>query len=341
MFRRTVRFFDSRYARNANEMGPRPNVKFERGTWHYTRETTEGFQRWCEERQVRSYNNLKVAGTPEFCRCLRSRRLVLPGEAIITVPLSACFNFLVASKEMFDAQNTFPLPLSWMDYDLRLEYLPSVARWELALAGWMNRIHSLEDSPFTPYIKWLYEDSRGRDGAGTAINQEREQKASMLDNVLTDMVVDGCDEGDNFLENLFRGLACAGLRAVPIEPEAIVPFLPGTNFFKAKVRDMHVPTLMPLIDAVPQLEGEDYPNTLVQYFPFEGAAKLAQSCAEMSIPVEMDANLLEKCGGFFALRAMTRIEPGAHFYLRRFVSLKAADKDQFNMLHANQMLSRD
>jgi hypothetical protein len=303
-----------------SETGNKTKLQFERGTWNYTEETTKGFQRWCDERQVRSYSNIKVCGSDEFARCTRLTKLVYPGQAIITVPLSACFNFLTVAREMFDRQNTFPIHLSWMDYDLRVDYLPSMARWELAQAGWMCRINSLEDSPATPFIKWILEDTRGRDGVSQGVNKEREEKASILDNILTEMVCDSCEEGEPFLESLFTSIASLNLRSVPIEAEAIDHFLPGTNFFKAKIRDMYVPTLMPLIDAVPQIEGDYYHNCLVEYFPFTGEDSLRTTCRDvLDIPVEMDSNMLEKCGGFFALRAMRRLEPGSCLFNRRFM----------------------
>lgn len=253
------------------------------------------FREWCKEHEVRAYGSIKMTTTPHFARCLRATRRIRPGEAIITCPYKSCFNFLTVAREQFDeetASSGFPLPLSWNNYADRLTFLKSTSVSELAMAGWMVRIASLENSPYTAYMHYLLEDTRGRDGIAHGLSKEREDDSGMVDHYFSELATDAGEDPEVFLENLFRAFACIHLRTQPIEAEAIRAFIPGTNFFKAKPNNMHVPTLMPLIDAVPQVE-DDTHNTVVQYFSFDHI--LEKGAASVTGPAP-DRSVLEACG---------------------------------------------
>ncbi|KPI89918.1 hypothetical protein ABL78_0990 [Leptomonas seymouri] len=350
----------------------KPSISVEVGSWLYKRETMQEFNRWCRAHQVRAYGNVKITSTIHFARCLRLTRNIAPGQAIVTAPLSACFNFLVAAKEMFDCPSTaFPLQMNWMNYNERLSFMQSACVFEFAQAGWMTRIASLEESPFTPYIHYLMEDTRGREGISNGMSRERGEESGVLDHHLSEMATDACEEPEVFLEHFFRSLACLHLRSQPIEPEAVSYFMPGTNFFKAKASEMYVPTLVPLVDAVPQLEDGNH-NTVLQFFPFRDVETLRSQCEELqilyfekgkeapivteevqsgqgvtqSINVEhelMDPALL-RGGGFVALRALRPLEAGDVLYIRRFpdLSIRASEHTiNAQVMDANRLLSRD
>lgn len=350
----------------------KPTMTTEVGNWLYKKETMQEFNRWCRARQVRAYGNVKMTSTIHFARCLRLTKDIAPGQAIITAPLSACFNFLVVAKEMYDCANTaFPLQLNWMNYNERLSFMKSACMYEFAQAGWMTRIVSLEESPFAPYIRYLMEDTRGREGISNGMSKEREEESGMLDHYLSEMATDACEDPEVFLEHFFRGLACLHLRSQPIEPEAVSFFMPGTNFFKVKANEMYVPTLVPLVDAVPQLE-DDTHNTVLQFFPYKDVETLRSQCDELGIrffekgkeaPIVseevasgqgvvqkinvehelMDPALLEG-GGFVALRALRPLEEGDTLYLRRFpdVSVRANERMiNAQVMDANRLLSRE
>ncbi|KEG08258.1 hypothetical protein DQ04_07611020 [Trypanosoma grayi] len=327
-----------------------PRMLKEVGTWLYRQETVDAFRAWCRANHVRGHNNVKVVSSMHYARCLRAAQHLRPGQAIITCPHSACFNFLVVAREMYNlnsgaATHNFPLEVNWMNYDERCSFLRGASVAEMVMAGWMCRIASLEESRFTPYVHWLLEDTRGRDGIANGVSKERGDASGLVDHYFSEMATDACEEPEVFLEHVFRSFAALHLRAVPIEADAIRRFIPGTTFFKAKADDMFVPTLMPLIDAVPQVEDGSH-NTVVQYFPYNGSSELAQQCRELFLPDEaaraMDALQL-KADGFFALRALCPIDAGDHLYLRGVPKLGDAAHESMaaQVMEANRLLNND
>ncbi|EPY23092.1 hypothetical protein STCU_07873 [Strigomonas culicis] len=300
-----------------------------------------------------------MCGTMHYARCLRAAKPLYPGQAIITVPAASCFNYLVAAREMFDTpSHAFPLPMDWMNYNKRIEFLPSMCTHELATAGWMVRIASLQESPFAPYIDYLLEDSRGKEGVSNGVSREREQDSGLVDHYFSEMAVDACEEPEVFLERLFIAMAALYHRTQPIETAAIVHYMTGANFFKAKAAEMFVPTLMPLIDAVAQKEDMSH-NTVVEYFPYKGPEALRAQYRELQLPFYeddakplvqerqggdsvvntdcklMDEERLRRGGGFFALRAMERLEPSDVLYVRQF---PREGWDNSEQLMASQMM---
>lgn len=332
-----------------------PRMLKEVGTWLHRPETVDAFRVWCKANYVRGHNNVKVVSSMHYARCLRAARHIRPGQAIITCPHTACFNFLVVAREMYNLNgaattHSFPLEVNWMNYDERCTFLRGASVAEMVLAGWMCRIVSLEESSFTPYIRWLLEDTRGRDGIANGMSKERGEDGGLVDHYFSEMATDACEDPEVFLEHLFRSFAALHLRAVPIEPAAIRLFIPGTNFFKAKAEDMFVPTLIPLVDAVPQVEDGTH-NTVVEYFPHEKGGRreaLLQRCRELFLP-EDEAPLMEAGmsqsggGGFFALRALCPIEEGDHLYLRGVPKLGDAEQESMTarVMEANRLMNND
>ncbi|KAG5501565.1 hypothetical protein JKF63_03395 [Porcisia hertigi] len=350
----------------------KPRLVTEVGTWRYKKKTMEDFSQWCRARQVRAYGNVKMTSTIHFSRCLRAAKPISPGQVIITCPLSACFNFLTVAKEMYDCSSTvFPLQLNWMNYNERLFFMKSACTYEFAQAGWMTRIASLEESVYTPYVNYLFEDTRGRDGISNGMGKEREEDSGVLDHYLSEMATDACEDPEVFLENFFRGLACVHLRSQPIEAAAVEAFIPGTNFFKAKSSEMYVPTLVPLVDAVPQLEDGSH-NTVLEYCPCSDTATIRAQCDKLQIPyfekgreepivteeahtargvsqkINMEHELMDSSllngGGFFALRALAPLAVGDVLYLRRFPDAGGRAGERMmnaQVMEANRLLSRD
>ncbi|KAH8616532.1 hypothetical protein ERJ75_000470600 [Trypanosoma vivax] len=329
------------------------------GTWLYRKETVDCFREWCAANGVRGSGNIKVVSTMHYARCLRAARHIRPGQAIITLPYTACFNFLVVAKEMYGTDNNpscsshnFPLEVNWMNYDERCSFLRSASVSELVTAGWMCRIASLEESRFTPYIRWLLEDTRGRDGVANGVSRERGEESGLVDHYFSEMATDACEDPEVFLENMFLSLAALHLRAVPIDGAAVQLYIPGTNFSKARVEDMFVPTLMPLIDAVPQLEDGSH-NTVVEYFSFTSEENLCRQCDELFLSKEGtdgmkvlfrgQASAGGKSGGFFALRALCPIDEGDHLYLRGVPKLGSPEQEAMTarLMEANRLLNND
>ncbi|ORC87158.1 uncharacterized protein TM35_000231290 [Trypanosoma theileri] len=329
-----------------------PRMVKEVGTWLYRQETVDAFRVWCKANYVRGNGNVRVVSSIHYARCLRAAQHLRPGQAILTCPYTACFNFLVVARDMYNLNSNhithnFPLEVNWMNYNERCSFLHGASISEMVLAGWMCRIASLEESSFTPYIKWLLEDTRGRDGIANGVSKERGDESGLVDHYFSEMATDACEDPEVFLENLFRSFAALHLRAVPIEPEAIRLFIPGTNFFKASADDMFVPTLIPLIDAVPQVE-DGLHNTIVQFFPYnDDKEALKQQCREMFLSEEetlaVEKSLPNSGGGFFALRALCPIEKGDYLYLRGMPKLGDAEQESMTVkvMEANRLMNND
>lgn len=327
-----------------------PRLMKEVGQWLYQESTTVAFRKWCNEQGVRAYGGFRMTSTPQFARCLRASRSIQPGEAVVTCPSKSCFNFLtVAQEQQSEDSSGFPLPLNWMNYADRLSFLKSTSMAELATAGWMVRIASLESSPFTPYIHFLLEDTRGRDGIAHGLSKEREEDSGLVDHYFSELATDAGEDPEVFLENLFRSFACLFLRTQPIESEAIASYLTGTDFFKAKASSMYVPTLIPMVDCVPQVE-DDTQNTVLQYFPYPttGVSEWWSGLRnELLIAKENAVDIshfpVGSGGGLFVLRAIRLIEEGDVLYLRHYPP--EGDAAQANMnanvIEANRLLSHD
>nr|CCC89524.1 unnamed protein product [Trypanosoma congolense IL3000] len=115
---------------------------------------------------------------------------------------------------------------------------------------------------------------------------------------------------------------------------------------------MFVPTLMPLIDAVPQLE-DGMHNTVVEYFPLGGEDELLRRCEELFLSEEGTRGMLDmrrkrleqdgEPGGFFALRALCPIEAGDYLYLRGVPKLGAPEQESMTarMMEANRLLNNE
>lgn len=328
----------------------KPQLRKEVGTWLYKKETVERFQLWCKQNGVRAFNNIRITSSAQYARCLRAAKDIGPGEAIIVAPHRACFNFLVAVQEMFATQHNFPVTVNWMNHNIRVPYLLGASHSELAMAGWMTRIHSLEDSRFTPYVKWLLEDTRGRDGVSQGISKERGEETSYVDQIFSELATDACEDPEVWLEHLFRSFAAIHLRGVVVETAAIEPLLDGTDFFKTKANEIYCQTLMPLIDAVPQVENGLH-NVLVDYYPGNVCSderKLKGVCHDLQIPYsELDllpgSPAMIPQRGFFALRAITRIQEGDYLYIRGLPKGINPEEDAAtaNMIEATRLMDNE
>lgn len=316
-----------------------PQMRKEVGTWLYHKETMQAFQQWCKLRHVRAYNNIRITSAPHYARCLRATKKIYPGQGIITLPLSAAYSFLDVSKEMYDYTNNFPLQVTWMNYNERVPYLKGASFSELVMAGWMCRVVSTEESGFAPFVKWLFEDTRGRDGVANGISKERGDDGSMLDHILSEMSTDSCEEPEAFLENIFRAFSAIFNRTVPLEPAAIEYAMNGTTFFKARKNDIFVPALMPLIDCVPQRE-DGLHNTLVEYYPESelSHSKRVQLMQALDLE-ELDAP--QNMGGLLVLRAISAIEEGDYYTLRSWPKTAHADQEiiSSNVIEAARLMN--
>lgn len=304
-----------------------PKVSKEVGTWLYTKEQTDAFTKFCTARHVKARGNTRVASSQQFARALRTTKPLFPGDGIITLPLNAGFNFLSVAKLMYDTPHTFPLQVNWMNWNQRVRSLKGAATHELVTAGWMCRIHSMAEQPWAPYISWLLSDTSGRQGIANGICQDRGDNNGDLDQLLTEMANDGCDEAEDFLENFFRSVACLMTRTIPIETRAIDHFLPGTNFFKAKAHELFVPTFFPLLDCVPHMENGMH-NCLVDYFPPSEANNAL--CRELSIPEgEFDHDAFRE-SGVVVLRALEALPRGEYVTVRSWPKTERHDEERIS-----------
>lgn len=119
--------------------------------------------------------------------------------------------------------------------------------------------------PHETYMRWLVQDTTGRDGAMGGISRERGDKSTVLDDILMSMCNDAGEEPDIFMEHFFRLIAAIALRTQPLDERAIALQLPGTNFWKATSDQLFVPTFVPLVDCVPHREDGSH-NTLLDFY---------------------------------------------------------------------------
>lgn len=320
----------------------KPQMRKEVGAWLYKRETVERFQLWCRQNGVKSFNNVRITSSAQYARCLRSTKDLYPGDAIVVAPHGSTLSFLRVVHEMFDTQNNFPVVVNWMNHNQRVPYLLGASHAELALAGWIARVHSLENSFFSPYAKWLLEDTRGRDGVSQGMGKERSEETSYVDQVFSEMAIDACEDPEVWLENLFRSFAALHLRGVPMEVAAMEPLLDGTDFFKTKAKEIHCPALIPLIDAVPQLEDGNH-NVLVEYFSGPSCTtSLSSICRDINVPIaEMDASQLKN--GFFALRAISKLSEGDYLYARGYPKTTKPEEESMtaNIVEATRLMQNE
>lgn len=62
--------------------------------------------------------------------------------------------------------------------------------FEVCQAGWMARIVSLDESPFSPYMHYLMQDTRGRDGVSSGLSKERGDEIGPVDVLLSEMATE-------------------------------------------------------------------------------------------------------------------------------------------------------
>jgi hypothetical protein len=334
----------SRFFTENRDTLKKPQMRKEVGAWLYKRETVEAFQLWCRQNGVKAFNNVRITSAAQYARCLRATKDLYPGEAIIVAPHGSTLNFLRVVHEMYDTQHNFPVAVNWMNHNQRVPYLLGASHAELALAGWMVRVHSLENSFFSPYVKWLLEDTRGRDGVSQGMGKERSEETSYVDQVFSEMAIDACEDPDVWLENLFRSFAALHLRGMPLEVEAMEPLLDGTDFFKTKANEISCPTLIPLVDAIPQLEDGNH-NVMVEYFAgprCSNEGSLSAICRDINVPrAEMDVSQLKN--GFFALRAIAKLSEGDYLYHRGYPKTLRPDEEALsaNMLEASRLMQNE
>lgn len=315
-----------RFVQQSFEKDRPPKAQYEVGVWNFSPEKMRNFSRWCQKRNVRAYKNVKIAGTAEYARCLRALKDLAPGQAIITAPPSACFNFLVAARQQMESPNGYPIQLDWMNWDRRLDCIRGSSHAEFGTAGWMVRSIALQEEPFHEYFQWLIDDSRNKDGVAQGISKEKGDESPQLDMLLSQMASDSCEEPEIFLENFFHCYAALMCRGLPIEPHGIEVFMSGTTFFKSKIDELFVPTLVPFVDCVPHKENGGH-NTFLEFITPE---RLVTERDALMYDLGLDNSELavyEK-EGFFALRSIGVIEQGEMLYARGWPKMGvAAEKE--------------
>ena len=156
-----------------------------------------------------------------------------------------------------------------MNWNELVTYMKNLAIHEIFTAGWIAQgpFH-LQDSAHSVYLRWLVSDTTSKNGVSSAFanaRQDKELNTAELESTLSDMANDAGEDPEQFLENFFRALAAYMTRTSPLDVEATRFFMPAANFDKVKPADLFVPTFLPLIDCVPQIDTGDH-NAMVEYF---------------------------------------------------------------------------
>jgi hypothetical protein len=314
-------------------------VKKELGMWLYKRDSLQRFQQFCSKMNVKARGNVKIVSTDSYARCLRSARVIHPGQAVLTAPPSASLNFLVANREMYATQHNFPLDLSPSNWNKRLDHLPGAATHEMLAAGWITRQHCRQGSLWSPYAEWLMEDTTGRDGIGSGISRERGDGNPALDQLFSDMANDCGEELDEFNELFFRAYAAIMKRAVPIDPRLIALQLPGTGMARAKPEQLFVPTLVPLLDCVPHDEVGKH-NCLLDYHTAEELQD-AELRKVLGLTDRDTSQAIIGNQGLISLRAIEFLEEGTYLSIRGWPKTDAKDAEYSNATILEQSIARN
>lgn len=313
-----------------------PKVVYESGEWAFSKEKMSRFAAWCKQHHVRANQNIKISSTEQFARCARAAKNLAPGQAIVTAPPSACFNFLVASRQQLEAPNGFPIQIDWLNWNKRMPFLRSQSYGDFGTAGWMTRALLLEEKPFAEYFSWLCDDSRNKNGISQGIAREKGDDNPNLDMLLSQMVADACEEGDVFLDKFFTCNAALLSRSVLIEEHAISCFLNGTTFFKSRIGDLFVPTLIPFVDCCPHREDGRH-NCMVDFIPGE---RVREALPFVAREMQVDEAQLQDYAaeGFFALRPTGPIEQGDVLFVRGWPKLgEGAQSREYADMHATHV----
>jgi len=289
-------------------------IRKEVGMWLYKKDSLQKYQQFCSSMQVRARGKVKIVQTENHARCLRLTKDVYPGEAIVTAPPSAGLNFLVANRAAFRTTHNFPLEVNAHNWNQRYKHLQGAAVHELALAGWIVRYACREDSPWTPFCKWLLEDTTGRDGVASGIGKERGDENPELDKMLGDMAYDAGEEVDDFTEFFFRAYASIQKRSSPVEPRVVSLYQPGSNIDRVDKDQLFVPTLVPLIDCVPHEETGAH-NCMIDYHCLEELTD-GDLLADMCLTDKDTSVAVIGKEGLISLRAITYLEAGTYLQVR-------------------------
>lgn len=313
-------------ARGSDFRDRKINIRREVGMWLYKNDSLKKFQAFCVANNVKARGYVKITTTEQYARCLRLLKPVNPGAAIVTAPIGATYNFLGAAKEMYEVNNGFNMRIEWRNWNQRLPYLHNAAVNEFVMAGWMVRCTTRDHGKFQDYFRWLFEDTSGRDGLGSGINQERGDDGNpALDTAIGQMANDSGEEFDEFLEYFFRAYACIMKRALPVETKVIKEFLPGTNLEKLDINELFAPTLIPLVDCVPQ-EEVGYHNVMLDYHSADDLQGNPRLWQELEItPAEVRPEVIG--AGMFSLRAMEQMDPGSILVIRGWPKTEEVDNE--------------
>jgi hypothetical protein len=317
----------------------KPMMKKEVGMWLYKHPEMAAFHALCKKLNVKARGNVKITTTNQHARCLKATKAIAPGHAIITAPLEASFNFLVCSKQMYDVSNMFEHQITWQNWNRRMPFLHGASTAEFVTAGWMTRMLSRDDhGHWATYMKWLIDDTTGRDGVASGIARERGDACPALDSALSVMADDSGEDLTEFLENWYRALACLMLRSYPVDARVIGEQLAGTSFLRTTAGDLFVPTLIPLMDCVHITEVPIH-NTMLDYHT---AAELRADAAlvdALGLAAKDVAPGVIGEKGMFSLRAMEALEPGDVLCHRSFPKMDPQGNETLDaIIHDNARL---
>ncbi len=321
----------------------RVRINKEIGMWLYKKETMQKFMSWCGQQNVKARGRIRITNAQDYARCLRTTRLIEPGEAMVTAPLHTGLNFLVINRLMFETPHKFPMEINWMNWNERLRFLPGAATHDLVSAGWLCRMASLDDPKWGQFCHWLLEDTSGRDGIANGVTKERGDDNHQFDEVISHMSFDSGEEAEDYIENIFRAIACFMLRTVPVDTRVIDILRPGTNLQKLPSEELFVPTLIPLMDCCPQRE-DGMHSAMVEFYTTEELQTRGNGiCQDLNIKEEeVDENVIGE-GGMYALRALEELVDGSYVTLRGWPKTPEKDNEtiQGQLLDQTRMQNND
>jgi hypothetical protein len=317
----------------------RVQIKKELGMWLYKKESLQAFQRFCSERNVKARGLVKIVSTDAHARCLRTTKVIHPGQAVITAPPHAALNFLVANKDMYAMEHHFPLNLDATNWNMRLKHLNGAATHEMLMAGWIVRLATRKNTPWTPFAEWLLEDTTGRDGIAGGIGRERGDGDPVLDQLLLDMAHDAGEEVQDYTELLFRGYACLMKRASPIDHRVVALQLPGTTIARRKPDELFVPTLIPLVDCIPHDELGNH-NVMLDY---HSAEQLEDPALRATLGISDKDTSVAVIGkqGLISVRAIEYIDEGNYLSIRGWPKTDEKDNEYSQQTILEQTIARN
>eukprot|EP00760_Papus_ankaliazontas_P002982 PhM_4_TR11363/c0_g1_i1/m.58916 len=306
-------------------------IKRELGMWKNDKEETAGFLRWCSRNCVQ-LRGAKVTSCSDWARCLRATSHIPPGGPIVIAPLRTAFNFLVCVRHHLDKPNYYPFTCTSNNWNELVRPMPGLATHELYTSGWLARHYFDDEAFFHPYARWLAQDTTGKNSMMQGIATFREDAGVVvIDDLFAKLANEAGIEQDDYMDPFLKCMASVLGRSYPLDVNAIEESLHGTGFFSMYAPYLSVPTLVPLVDCIPNIA--------------DGAHNVA--CGFYSRRNSNDVDIMKEVFGlvnadqesYFVVRALREIQPGDFITQRDWPRATIVEDYQSKVVEAQRMQS--